>query len=79
MTKNWEVALTQSNSSNSKESESNLNNITERSNRGVDLILNGGKKKQAHPLDFRFEQIVCFFKREVAIAFQFSLDIKKKR
>ena len=71
--------MTQSNSSKNKVSNSDINISTEEINRGVELILNGGKKKQAHPIDFRFEQIVCFFKREVTIKFQFSLDFSKKR
>ena len=71
--------MTQSNFSKNKVSDYDINIVTEEINRGVELILTGGKKKQAHPIDFRFEQIVCFLKRKVTIKFQFSLDFSKKR
>jgi hypothetical protein len=57
---------------------SNLNNDIHR-NRGVDLILNGGKRKQFKNFHIIFEKLVCFLKKEVTIYFEFSLDIKKKQ
>ena len=54
----------------------NKNNSHE-TNRGVELILNGGKK-QSKPFHVIFEKMVCFFKREVTIYFEFSLQARKK-
>ena len=47
-------------------------------NRGVELILNGGKK-QSKPFHIIFEKMVCFLKREVTIYFEFSLKMRKKK
>lgn len=47
-------------------------------NRGVELILNGGKRKQPKSFYFVFKKVVCFLKREVTIYFEFSLSKKKK-
>ena len=54
----------------------NKNNSHE-TNRGVELILNGGKK-QSKPFHVIFEKMVCFFKREVTVYFEFSLKARKK-
>ena len=54
----------------------NKNNSHE-TNRGVELILNGGKK-QSKPFHIIFEKMVCFFKREVTIYFEFSFKARKK-
>ena len=55
-----------------------INKVTDREvNRGVELILNGGKK-QTQPFHVIFEKMVCFFKREVTIYFEFSLKSRKK-
>lgn len=47
-------------------------------NKGVELILNGGKRKQ-QPKTFqvKFGKMVRFLKREVHLNLDFSLDIKK--
>ena len=56
-----------------------INKVTDREvNRGVELILNGGKKKQSKPFHIIFEKMVCFFKREVTIYFEFSFQTRKK-
>ena len=61
-----------------KSSNQHINKVsTHEVNRGVDLILNGGKK-QTHPFHIIFEKMVCFFKREVTIYFEFSLKARKK-
>ena len=61
-----------------KLSNPDINKIKNREvNRGVDLILNGGKK-QTQPFHIIFEKMVCFFKREVTIYFEFSLKSRKK-
>ena len=50
-------------------------------NRGVELILAGGRPKtqKVKPLGIRFERIVSFFKREIHFTFEFSLRINKKK
>ena len=48
-------------------------------NRGVELILNGGKKKQTQPFRIIFDKIVCFLNREVTIYFEFSLKSRKRK
>lgn len=57
---------------------SNINNDN-RINRGIDLILNGGKRKQPKTFHIILDKVVCFLKREVAIYFEFSLNIRKKK
>jgi len=51
------------------------NNITP--NRGIELLLNGGKIKQAKPFHIIYEKMVCFLKREVTIYFEFSIKTRK--
>ena len=71
--------MTQSDSSkNNKSSSPNINKSTSHGNRGVDLLLNGGKRKQAHPLHIIFEKMVCFLNREVTIYFEFSFKSRKR-
>ena len=71
--------MTQSNTSKKIES---LNNKINKSdipvNRGLELILNGGKKKRKtfHVL---FNKMVCFFNTEIDIYFEFSLNLRKKK
>ncbi|MFO0007650.1 MAG: hypothetical protein ACK559_41705, partial [bacterium] len=60
-----------------KLSEQNINNSKNHGNRGLELILSGGKRKQPKYFHIIFEKLVCFLKREVTIYFEFSLDIKK--
>jgi len=70
--------LTQSNSSkSSKSSHSDINNCKPTLNRGIEFILNGGKKKQPKPFRIRFEKMVRFFRRELDIYFEFSLRSRK--
>ncbi len=52
----------------------NLNHI----NRGVEIILNGGKRKQPKNFHIIYEKLVCFLQREVTIYFEFSLSFRKK-
>ena len=70
--------LTQSNSSKKiKSSIHNINKTNAKVNRGVELILNGGKRKPRKSFQIIFNKIVCFLNREVSINFEFSLDIRK--
>ena len=80
MIKSWEVPLTQSNSSkNNKSLKHDINKSEDHRNRGVDFILNGGKRKQTQPFHIIFEKMVCFLKREVTIYFEFSIKTRKRK
>ena len=74
MEKNWEDVVNQS--SISKKKQSSKLPI----NRGVELILAGGRPKtqKVKPVGIRFERILSFFKREIHFTFEFSLRITKK-
>jgi len=61
-----------------KSSNQHINKPKDHINRGVELILNGGKKKQSKPFHIVLEKMVRFFKREVTIYFEFSLHTRKK-
>ena len=63
---------------NKKLSNTNLNNNNHR-NRGVEVLLHGGKRKQIQPFHIIFEKIFCFLNREVTIYFEFSLTVKKRK
>ena len=70
--------MIQSNSSENNELSKpviNKNNI--HVNRGVELLLNGGKRKQ-NQFHIIFEKMVCFLKREVNVYFEFSLSVRKR-
>ena len=70
--------LTQSNSSeNNKSSSLNINKNEDHINRGVEFLLNGGKRKQTQPFHIIFEKMVCFLRREVTIYFEFSIRAKR--
>ena len=70
--------LTQLNSSeNDKSSNLNINKNEDHVNRGIDFLLNGGKRKQVQPFHIIFEKMVCFLRREVTIYFEFSIKTKK--
>jgi hypothetical protein len=47
-------------------------------NRGIEVILSGGKKKQTKPFHIIYEKMVCFLKREITIYFEFSIKFRKK-
>jgi len=72
--------LTRYNSSRKDKSlNPDLNKSEDHFNRGVELILNGGKRKQTQPFHLIFEKIVCFLNREVTIYLEFSFKIRKKK
>jgi len=71
--------LTQSNTSkNNKSLKNKINKNNIPVNRGVELILSGGKKKRK-PFHILFNKIVCFFNTEIDIYFEFSLLVKRKK
>jgi len=53
-----------------------LNNTNIHFDRGVELILRGGKKKPK-TFQMHFDRLFNFFKREIQINFAFSLNVKK--
>jgi hypothetical protein len=53
-----------------------LNNTNIHFDRGVELILRGGKKKPK-TFQIHFDRLFNFFKREIQINFAFSLNVKK--
>ena len=72
--------MTQFNSSkNNNSSDDNINKNKIRVNRGVELILHGGKRKQTQPFHIIFEKMVCFLNREVTIYFEFSFKSRKRK
>ena len=71
--------MTQSNSlKNNKSSNPDINNQNHK-NRGIEFLLNGGKRKQTQPFHIIFEKMGCFLKREVNIYFEFSFSVRKKK
>ena len=48
-------------------------------NRGLELILSGGKRRQPKDFHIIFEKLLCFLRREVTIYFEFSLTVKKRK
>ncbi len=46
-------------------------------NRGVELILTGGKRKQPKLFHLMFEKMISFLKREITIYFEFSIKSRK--
>jgi hypothetical protein len=46
-------------------------------NRGVELILTGGKRKQPKLFHFIFEKMICLFNQEVIIYLEFSIKSRK--
>jgi len=72
--------LTRLNSSKSnRSSSSNINKNEDHKNRGIEFLLNGGKRKQTQPFHIIFEKMVCFLNREVNVYFEFSLNVGKKK
>ena len=72
--------LTQSSfSGKDKSSKLNINKNTIPKNRGVELLLKGGKRKQTQSFHIIFDKMVCFLGREVNIYFELSLSSRNKR
>lgn len=67
------------NSSKTKKSRSDLNSSSdEKINRGVNLILTGGKKKEKNLIDVKFNKVFSLFNKEIPIKFNFSFNLKNK-
>ena len=70
--------MKQYNSSRKKESSPlDINKTNDYSDRGVELILSGGKRKVKKSFEINFKKILIFLNRNISISFEFSLDIKK--
>ena len=72
--------MTQSNSSKKrKSSQDDINKTNTKVNRGVELMLRGGKnKKKKKPIHITLDKIISFFNTEIDIYFEFSLNLRKK-
>ena len=72
--------MTQSNSSKKIESsQDDINKTNTKVNRGVELMLRGGKnKKKKKPIHITLDKIISFFNTEIDIYFEFSLNLRKK-
>ena len=46
-------------------------------NRGVELMLSGGKRKKPKLFNIIFEKLICILKREITIYFEFSIQSRK--
>ena len=73
--------MTQSNSSKRiKSSQDDINKTNTKVNRGVELMLRGGKnKKKKKPIHITLDKIISFFNTEIDIYFEFSLNLRKKK
>ena len=70
--------MKQFNSSKKKESSLlNINKTNDYSDRGVELILSGGKRKLKKTFEVNLHKILVLLNRKIIIKFEFSLDIKK--
>ena len=70
--------MKQFNSSKKKESSLlNINKTNDYSDRGVELILSGGKRKLKKSFEIYFHKILVLLNRKITINFEFSLNIKK--
>jgi hypothetical protein len=54
-----------------------INNITP--NRGVELILSGGKRRQRKQFHIIFEKMLYFLRKEITIYFEFSIKVRKEQ
>ncbi len=62
-----------------KSSGDDINNQNNEINRGIEIILKGGKRKKRKPFHIIFDQIIYFFNKEINIYFEFSINLKKKK
>ncbi len=54
----------------------NLNKTNDYSDRGVELILSGGKRKLKKSFEINFQKILVLLNRKITINFEFSFNIK---
>ena len=71
--------MTQSNiSKNTELSKTSINKSDIPTNRGIELLLNGGKRKRKS-FYIILDKVVSFFNTEIDIHFELSLNIRKKK
>ena len=68
--------MKQLNSSKNSKSSDSLNNSNIHFDRGVELILRGGRKKPK-TYQILFDKVFNFFNREIDLHLDFSLNVKK--
>lgn len=59
----------------------NINNTEtnpQHTNRGIEFILKKNKRRQTNQFHLIYEKMVCLFKRELTIFFEFSINIRKR-
>ena len=61
-----------------KSSNLNINKSQGHVNRGLEFILNGRKKKPSKQIHIVLSKVLCIFKRELDIHFEFSFSLRKK-
>ena len=72
--------LTQSNSCEKIKSQNNdINKSTDHIDRGVELILSGGKKKRPKSFRLLLDKMISFFNKDISIHFDFYVDVKPKK
>ena len=70
--------LTQSNISEKRKSfDNDINNSTSHIDRGVEVILSGGKKKRPKSYSIGLDKVISLFRRKITIHFDFFIDIQK--
>ena len=70
--------MKQYNSLKKKESSPlDINKTNDYSDRGVELILSGGKRKLKKSFEIYFKKVLVLLNRKIKVNFEFSLDIKK--
>ena len=70
--------MKQYNSLKKKESSPlDINKTDDYSDRGVELILSGGKRKLKKTFEVCSNKMLVLFNRKITINFEFSFDIKK--
>ena len=70
--------LIQSNISEKRKSSNNgINKSTSHIDRGVELILSGGKKKRPKSFSIGLNKVISLFKRKITVHLDFFIDIQK--
>ena len=72
--------LTQSNSCEKTKSQNkDINKSTDHIDRGIELILSGGKRKRTRTFRLLLDKMISFFNKDINIHFDFYVDVKPKK
>ena len=72
--------LTQSNSCEKIKSQNkDINKSTYHMDRGLELILSGGKKKRPKSFRLLLDKMISFFNKDINIHLDFYVDVKPKK